>query len=248
MKFDNDKVHQYFKNIKKKVVDFENLVVSELSEKFSEELNVKLDSNQQDYTSRIAKSDDGYVVVVDEKSTEVGELPQYTVFLYQARSAIVEGSPYWPVLKKYQPYAKEFVPLSPEGALVLVSRQVTEEEYIAVTEKNDEDSELVRAYLGQFDEIATRILSSGEVPSQTQVTEDLVWSVLRRELGLREERIPCWLPVVRRYRSGTWLNSLLTEDQFNNILFKSSLRLKQVEQDSVSDSDYERFQNVILKI
>jgi hypothetical protein len=61
-------------------------------------------------------------------------------------------------------------------------------------------------------------LSSGSVDEKTLVLEDMVWNTIRKELGLRQQRIPVWIPAIEKYLSGGILDEVLQDKKLDRIL------------------------------
>lgn len=243
---DNRNVKRFFKNMKGRMSAVQSSVIRELAQDFSEEINLVADS----YSAGVYQNESGCVVKVDEVIHKVAESSEFAVYLYQPMNLIGESSPFWNVLKLYQPFVSDFVPLMPDLNIRLVSRDVSEEEFLYVQDKNSQETGIISSYLNQYDEISNRRLNVGELPVETQVTKDLVWSVLRQEQGIRTQRVPVWLPAIRSFRKAKALRDLMRSGKFDRVLVDAdfSRLIVQMESDSIPEKEYDRFQKVILKI
>lgn len=141
-------------------------------------------------------------VIVSEVASEIGKVTQ-AVYYYRAQNKTVETSQTYQILKRYEPYLKELLPLKPDKRFKLIFKKISQAEMETFASE-----QAIARYLHQvLPALRNGLLGAGENPANlltrdkvdpaSLVFEDLSFTVLRKELGLRQEADPVWIPSLR---------------------------------------------------
>ena len=178
---------------------------------------------------RVVGKDARFAVLVDEQARAVAELPSETVYSYRALSRKYEALPLLSVLRKYEPFPQDLLPVAVQGKQYrLVFKRVTGDEAARIREKTYAAwREIQTALIGA--KVPRELLQSPGVPPATEAVEDLVFRTIRQEFGINANRKPVWLPAIAKFRSGVGLKEILKS--------KDALRM-------LSDPDYSEWSRV----
>lgn len=208
-------INTLFKNVKKlkKVVmnDIANDFFVDLKNKAKEEVyvdNIEI--------AKIAGTSD-LAIVVSNVDTKISKVDN-SVFYYQPITQEAKASQTYLALQTYAPYLKELLPLKVDNINYrLIFKRISKTEYGFFASQQAIDTYLER----QLPRLRNRLIKSGENPAnilnrnevdpELLVYEDLSFIVLRKELGIREEPHPVWIPTIKDITDKSYLKELVKD-------------------------------------
>lgn len=234
---------------------FQDEVVGNVAKEFEKTVQSSAQNAREEYAqefalSKVNSSDSMFLVHVGAKEVAVETTDDRSVFYYVPTSPYSVASRVTKVLLSAQPFTNEFVPYKPTGYYKLVFRKVSEDELIRVREKNELESPTVLAKIMSEGGNPAFLIKPKEMNPDLKVVEDVVWRVIRQELGIREKRIQVWLPAISSFKSGKILRKALKTAELDRLLIDASWREFAVDS-TVSENylDYfDRFQEHILNV
>lgn len=158
---------------------------------------------------------DNLAIVVSESGLKIKKV-ENGVFYYRAKSKIVESSQTYLLLKTYEPYIKELLPLRVDSSkFKLVFKRISVQEYSfftseqAITTYLNQELPILKKNLMLAGENPSNILNRNEIDPDLLVFEDLEFIVARKELGIRTEADPKWIPTIKEIKEPSYLNHAL---------------------------------------
>jgi hypothetical protein len=156
------------------------------------------------------------------------------------------------MLVNHQPYTQDFLPYNPRGYYKLVWKKVTKDEWQVVQNRNRDNDDVFREKLLNIGANPEFIYEVSSVPEDVPVVQDMVWRVIRQELGISEERKGVWLPAIRAWSRGTDLKKVVSNPKLDRVLIDGKWDKVLFKADGeVSESyleHFDRFQEIILKV
>lgn len=228
------KTEKLFKNIKKKIKKNIEESTNKIAKEFFNDLKKK--SVDESYSDELvlSKYKDKIFIHVDSKEKPISN-EDLVVFYYEPLSKRISTSQLNFILDKYAPYPKRYIPykFSPKE-FRLVFRKITEKEYENVIKRFvDGDLNKVINELQQ-NKIPSSLLSPQEEREELILAyEDLLFSVLRKEKGIRVEKKSIWTECIEKFKSGEYING-------------SNTSMIKEDSEDLSD-DLNRFQKEILR-
>lgn len=255
VRFDNKKVESYFANSDRRVKALQDFVLGKVAQGFAEAVQENADRQNESYADHVQvnRVRDGqvmFLVRVDQRSRAITTSPELAVYYYVPISPISSTQAIIGALKANEPYVRGYLPYRADRSFRLVFRKVSEDERVEIESRNQAGFANLKRHLLAVSDDPSRVLEPGDIPEETQVVEDYVWRVVRQELGLREQKVPVWVPAIHDFRTGKVLKEALNDSAIERILIDGKF-------DGLGDSfdsdettmirNLERFQEYILK-
>lgn len=242
------KFKEYISSKKKSLTHFSESFSSQMAKEIHDRIVDNAKKHDATYADDILLTridDNEYVIRVEEKTTVISKLDM-AVFNYKSMNKNLISSPILAILSGNGPYHKSCLPLSPGKDFGIFFRKISPKEYANIfSEENlthfiSSVFPIIKKALLGLQVPSSRILDPNKIDINTLVYEDIAFNTIRKEFGLRANKVPIWLPVIEDFRDGTILKDVL-----NGYKEGEKIDLPH-ESTSVLDGNT-KFQEVILK-
>lgn len=207
-------LNSFFSKYKKEVNNTKKRILFKAASSFKERIESEAKNQKQSYgddliISNIAGANE-IVVHVKESFEKLGNISD-AVYYYRPLNYQVQMSPLYVLLNQFAPYPKEYLPIQPGKDFRLIFRRVSLDELEVVMKNLSEAFPHIISSLHKLGISDSVILSHSKIDEMTLVQEDLWFNVLRKELGIRTERIPIWTKAIEDFRKGIYLKEMVKE-------------------------------------
>jgi hypothetical protein len=217
--------------------------VFDIASSFKKEIEEEATRNNQSYADELMVSKingtNDFVVHVSPSFKQIGSISN-AAYYYHPINEKVRVSPLNALLGQFAPYPKELLPMQPGRDFRLIFRKVTSGELETLLANLNNFLPQIIESLRKLGVSNSSILDQSKIEDTTLVQEDLWFNVLRKELGIKTEKIPIWTQAIDDFRKGLFLKDAL----------KEKLSSKEIEVSEVGKSilgEIEDFLEKILK-
>lgn len=253
---DNKNIEKYFNNMEKRVLALQEHVMGRSAEIFSDKVRNNAKNQREDYSDDVSVSsvkgvDSMFIVHISAQEKMLSDASSPSVFFYVPISPYSVDSELTAALISAQPYVRDFIPYDPAGYYKLVYRKMSPEEWEVVQERNIAETVSLVDKLIVAGADPTKMVEPGNAPDKTPVVEDVVWRVIRQELGIREQRKQVWTPAVKDFKRKKILREVIKDSELDRILIDSNwqdIYKADSEVDETYVQKFEKFQKYILGV